>query len=113
MPKIEVNQHNKYQVLHTSEGSNTSRVTLPSITFKGQASIVTLDYRIQVLVSYNEPVAFLNPNDGTLCRTEKFWSTTTSRHISAWIKSIEPADIQYVPQEAIYNLVKFYTKGEA
>lgn len=50
-------------------GNNRAEVTLPSGNL--------------VLFSYNTPVA-ANVN-GTFYRTEKKWSTTTSRHINEWL----------------------------
>lgn len=45
-----------------------------------------------VLVSYKTPVAAYNPRGHDVggfprCITDKSWSTTTSRHISAWLGS--------------------------
>ena len=38
----------------------------------------------RVLYSYNTPVAAFVPGRG-LCRTEKRWSSTTSKHINQWL----------------------------
>ena len=41
----------------------------------------------QVFFSYKTPVAAYCPLRGYI-RTEKFWSSTTSRHINKWLKGI-------------------------
>jgi hypothetical protein len=40
----------------------------------------------QILVSYNTPVACCI--DGSYYRTDKAWSSTTTRHINAWLGGI-------------------------
>lgn len=52
-------------------GSNMTEVEIDGIT---------------VLVSYSTPVAAFVPGQGVL-RTEKFFSRTTSKHITKWINA--------------------------
>lgn len=40
-----------------------------------------------VLFSYETPVAYFDSKSGQYYKTNKFWSRTTSRHISKWIGS--------------------------
>lgn len=76
-----------------------------------------------VLFSYNTPVvAFVlseyNPKyDGNghiieqesgYIKTDKFWSTTTSKHINKWLssKGLNPAKVKKVDQSVLDNLIK-------
>ena len=55
----------------------------------------------QVFFSYKTPVAAYCPLRGYI-RTEKFWSSTTTRHINKWLKGI--TEVSEVSQEFLYEL---------
>ena len=55
----------------------------------------------QVFFSYKTPVAAYCPLRGYI-RTEKFWSSTTSRHINKWLKGI--TEVTTVPQTVLQEL---------
>jgi len=57
---------------------------------------------VQVFFSYETPVAAMLA-DGSLVRTEDFYSVTTSKHINKWLDGQEA---QEVPQAAIDELVE-------
>jgi hypothetical protein len=57
---------------------------------------------VQVFFSYETPVAAMLA-DGSLVRTEDFYSVTTSKHINKWLDGREA---QEVPQAAIDELVE-------
>lgn len=57
---------------------------------------------VQVFFSYETPVAAILA-DGSLVRTEEFYSVTTSKHINKWLDGREA---QEVPQAAIDELVE-------
>lgn len=66
---------------------------------------VTLKSGAVVLFSYSTPVAVhvVDGGEWKFYYTEKYWSRTTSRHISKWL----PKDkAQTQPQEYFDNLVK-------
>ena len=56
----------------------------------------------QVFFSYKTPVAAYCPLRGYI-RTDKFWSTTTSRHINKWLGGIN--EVTKVSQEMLEELV--------
>jgi len=59
-----------------------------------------------VLFSYETPVAALVPGKGWI-RTEQFYSTTTSKHINAWLRKNCGGDVAIVPQWDLDQLVAF------
>lgn len=46
-----------------------------------------------ILVSYAVPVACFNKETGLYARTDKKWSATTTRHISAWLGDSGPIKV--------------------
>lgn len=65
----------------------------------------------RILFSYSTPVALKNKETGQYCKTNKFWSRTTSRHISKWLKlngfDVRRGDgLREVDQETLNGLVK-------
>ena len=77
-----------------SENTMNLRTIAPNMTELSINSVGT------VLFSYNTPVAARTP-DG-IFKTEKFWSTTTSKHINKW----GAKDAETRPQEYFDNLTK-------
>jgi hypothetical protein len=67
---------------------------------------VTLADGTEVLYSYSTPVAALVPGRGWM-RTEQFYSTTTSKHINAWLRKNCGGTVQTVPQWEVDQLVAF------
>ena len=75
---------------------------------KTNATVVYLD-DLDVLFSYETPVAYRDNKTGQIYKTAKKWSTTTSRHINAWINEIAgeikfgmgPGKVATVDQERI------------
>ena len=55
----------------------------------------------QMFFSYKTPVAAYCPLRGYI-RSEKFWSSTTTRHINKWLKGI--TEVSEVSQEFLYEL---------
>ncbi len=53
--------------------------------------IETSSFRI--LFSYSTPVALKNKETGLYCKTSKFWSRTTNRHISKWLNGNEATEL--------------------
>ena len=65
---------------------------------------------ITVLFSYKTPVAYHEAGVG-YAKTSKYWSRTTSRHITQWLVlngfSVERGDgLREVSQETLDNLLK-------
>ncbi len=62
---------------------------------------------LTILFSYETPVAVWDRNIGDYFVTEKTWSNTTSKHVSAWIRSHgrEKADVEKKSQEWFDRLV--------
>jgi hypothetical protein len=67
---------------------------------------VSLADGTEVLYSYSTPVAALVPGRGWM-RTEQFYSTTTSKHINAWLRKNCGGTVQTVPQWEVDQLVAF------
>ena len=63
---------------------------------------VSYNNGLQVFFSYRTPVAAYVPSQGYI-RTDKFWSTTTSRHINKWLGGIN--NVTKVSQEILEELV--------
>jgi hypothetical protein len=63
---------------------------------------VSYNNGLQVFFSYRTPVAAYVPSQGYI-RTDKFWSTTTSRHINKWLGGIN--EVTKVSQEMLEELV--------
>lgn len=66
--------------------------------------------RYIVLFSYKTPVAYIDKSSGKYFKTSKFWSQTTSRHITQWKKESLAGlhlDIvlEDVDQESLDNLL--------
>lgn len=59
---------------------------------------------IEVLVSYQTPVAVYDHGNHKAYRTEKKWSRTTSKHINAWFDNNK--DVKELPQEYFDNLME-------
>lgn len=47
---------------------------------------------VQVLVSYNTPVAAFVPSRGYI-RTSTKWSVTTSKHINKWLEGVNAQEV--------------------
>jgi hypothetical protein len=73
-------------------GSNQTQVSLADGT--------------EVLFSYSTPVAALVPGKGWI-RTAEKWSTTTSKHVNAWLRKNCGGTVQSVPQWDLDQLVAF------
>lgn len=61
---------------------------------------------ITVLFSYKTPVA-VQFSDGSIRKTAKPWSVTTSRHINKWLRGfgLEPGDCPVIPQSKLDSLI--------
>jgi len=57
---------------------------------------------VQVFFSYETPVA-ARLTDGSLVRTEQWYSATTSKHINKWLQGCDAVE---VPQSVINDLVE-------
>lgn len=68
---------------------------------KKQNAIVLSNNGVEVLFSYETPVAAFIPGQGYI-RTETFWSVTTSRHINQWTGP----DATRVPQAELERLAR-------
>jgi hypothetical protein len=55
-----------------------------------------------ILVSYKTVVAYENKQTGELFRTDKKWSTTTSKHINKWL---DGRFAYGIPQEALDKIL--------
>ncbi len=75
-------------------GSNKTQVTFDLHTGK-----------MDVLFSYETPVAAWLPNRGYI-RTQKKFNSTTTKHINQWLRANNAEDIEAVPQSRIEELVK-------
>jgi hypothetical protein len=73
-------------------GSNQTQVSLADGT--------------EVLFSYSTPVAALVPGKGWI-RTAQQWSSTTTKHINAWLRKNCGGTVQTVPQWDLDQLVAF------
>lgn len=75
------------------------------IRIKQIASNMTVLYRdgIEVLFSYQTPVAVFDEKNGQYFRTETKYSQTTSRHINKWLGSVKA---ETVPQFVIEGYVR-------
>tara|TARA_B100001287_G_scaffold9825_1_gene7625 strand:+ start:124 stop:372 length:249 start_codon:yes stop_codon:yes gene_type:complete len=62
-----------------------------------------------ILFSYETPVAGFDSEDGFF-KTETYYSKTTSRHINAYFKHVDPNDINIVPDQYIVDLVNYDVK---
>ena len=62
-----------------------------------------------IFFSYETPVAGFDSEDGFF-KTETYYSKTTSRHINAYFKHVDPADISTVTDQYIVDLVNFDVK---
>ena len=62
-----------------------------------------------IFFSYETPVAGFDSEDGFF-KTETYYSKTTSRHINAYFKHVDPSDIAVVPDQYIVDLVNFDVK---
>ena len=58
----------------------------------------------KVLFSYNTPVAYYDLETKQAYKTNKIWSNTTSKHITAWINSIEVSLVTKLEQEEFDKL---------
>ena len=67
---------------------------------------VSLADGTEVLFSYSTPVAALVPGKGWI-RTAQKWSTTTSKHINAWLRKNCGGTVATVPQWELDQLVAF------
>ena len=64
---------------------------------KANQTQLSMDNGTEVFFSYNTPVAAFIPGKGYV-RTEKKWSTTTSKHINQWLDGF---DATPVPQSEL------------
>ena len=71
-------------------GSNTTQITYDLHTGK-----------MDILFSYETPVAAWIPNRGYI-RTQKKFSVTTTKHINQWLQG---AEAQEVPQSQLEELI--------
>ena len=62
----------------------------------------------RILFSYRTPVAAYIFGEGFV-RTEQKWSSTTSRHINAYLPDVEVTE---VPDQFIVDLVNFDVRGK-
>ena len=60
---------------------------------------------MDILFSYQTPVAARLPS-GRFLRTSQKFSITTSKHINQWLRANNAEDIEAVPQSRIEELVK-------
>ena len=67
--------------------------------------VLWYDNGVQVLISYTTPVAaYLPYGDGSgYVRTEKHYSSTTSRHINAWLEGV---NTESVNQSVLNKLIE-------
>ena len=59
---------------------------------------------LEVLVSYNTPVAAYDHANHKAYKTEKYWSRTTSKHIGQWFDNNK--DVKELPQAWFDNLIE-------
>jgi len=64
---------------------------------------LTLDNGTTVLFSYKTPVAACLGDGSGFIRTERKWSSTTSKHINRWL---DGAKAREVPQSVLDGLIK-------
>ena len=74
-------------------GSNQTQ-----LTFKQDDSSI-----VQVLFSYQTPVAALHPALGYI-KTAKQWSVTTSRHINEWLDGVSAKIVDQKVLDEIVNV---------
>ena len=67
---------------------------------------VSLADGTEILFSYSTPVAALVPGKGWI-RSAKKWSTTTTKHVNAWLRKNCGGTVQSVPQWDLDQLVAF------
>ena len=75
--------------------------------YASNMTIVEMNSNIDVLFSYSTPVAAYVLGKG-YCRTDKWFSQTTSRHINKWLRDegiLDVDEVQQKPQEYFDNLV--------
>jgi len=63
---------------------------------------------LSILVSYSTPVAAIRYNGKGAIKTNKFWSSTTSKHINQWLESkgYNPRIVPTIDQEFLDNLLE-------
>lgn len=59
---------------------------------------------VDILVSYQTPVAMYDHGSNTAYKTERKWSKTTSKHINAWFDLNK--DVKEVPQSFFDDLLR-------
>lgn len=62
--------------------------------------------KIVVFFSYQTPVAFYEKSTGKYFQTAKFWSKTTSRHVSKWLQSSEAERVPQCQLDALIDAVE-------
>ena len=58
-----------------------------------------------ILISYKTPVACHIQGKGYY-KTAKYWSVTTSKHISKWLRSNDYSEVTEKPQDFFDNLLE-------
>ena len=84
-----------------NEDTYTNRFYMKLTPIAANQNEVEFTNGTQVFFSYKTPVAAYCPLRGYI-RTEKFWSSTTTRHINKWLKGI--TEVSQVSQEFLYEL---------
>tara|TARA_R100001463_G_scaffold110490_1_gene165244 strand:- start:20 stop:286 length:267 start_codon:yes stop_codon:yes gene_type:complete len=77
-------------------------------SFAANRTLLTFDDGTEILFSYETPVAGYS-NELGYVRTDKWYSSTTTRHINKYLyngSSTLTVTFKEVPQETINNLVK-------
>ena len=62
---------------------------------------------LEILVSYETPVAAISYGTGAV-KTDKYWSNTTSKHVNTWLRDhgYEPSKVGTMAQEWFNQLLE-------
>jgi hypothetical protein len=69
---------------------------------KTSAQELTLNTGAVVLISYSTPVAAFLPGDGWY-KTEKKWSSTTSKQVNQWLKENDVFDLAKTKPQTFFD----------
>jgi hypothetical protein len=66
---------------------------------------INLNDGTSILVSYETPVAMYCPFESKFFRTDKFWSTTTSKHINKWLPAFSVDTIEQKELSLLFSSI--------
>ena len=75
---------------------------IPENQYMQNAHLVEITDNITILFSYETPVALVGVVDSTfkVYKTDRKWSSTTSKHINAWFRNLGVSDaVEEKPQK--------------